>query len=59
MDNAKNRRAVRTGVRKRSRGTWVAQSLELPSLDFGSGHDPSVMGSSLTSGSEKTKTKCK
>ena len=27
-------------------GTWVAQSVEHPTLDFDSGHDPRVMGSS-------------
>ena len=28
--------------KKRSRGTWVAQSVEEPTLDFGSGHDLTV-----------------
>ena len=32
-------------------GTWVAQSVEHQTLDFGSGHDPRVMGSSPTLGS--------
>ena len=32
-------------------GAWVAQSTERPILDFGSGHDPRVMGSSPPSGS--------
>ena len=32
-------------------GTWVAQSVGQPTLDFGSGHDPRVMGSSPMSGS--------
>ena len=32
-------------------GAWVAQSGEHPTLDFGSGHDPRVVGSSPTSGS--------
>ena len=27
--------------------TWVARSVEHPTLDFGSGHDPGVVGSSL------------
>ena len=31
------------------RGTWVAQSVECPTLDFGSGHDPRVLGLSLES----------
>ena len=31
---------------------WVAQSVECPTLDFGSGHDLKVMGLSFTSGSE-------
>ena len=30
---------------------WVAQSVDCPTLDFGSGHDPRVMGSSPTWGS--------
>ena len=25
-------------------GTWVAQSVECPTLDFGSGHDPQNLG---------------
>ena len=29
-------------------GTWVAQSIEHPALDFSSGHDPRVVGSSPT-----------
>ena len=29
----------------------MAQSVECPTLDFGSGHDPRVVGSSPTSGS--------
>ena len=36
---------------KSSWGTWVAQSVERPTLDFGSGHDPRVVGSSPASGS--------
>ena len=28
------------------RGAWIAQSVEHPTLDFGSGHDLSVVGSS-------------
>ena len=32
-------------------GTWVAQSVERPTLGFGSGHDPRVVGSSPASGS--------
>ena len=32
-------------------GAWVAQSVEHPTLDFGSGHDPRVMRSSPTLGS--------
>ena len=32
--------------------TWVAQSVEWPTLDFGSGHDPRAVGSSPGSGSE-------
>ena len=32
-------------------GVWVAQSVEHLTLDFGSGHDPRVMGLSPTSGS--------
>ena len=31
-------------------GAWVAQSAECLTLDFGSGCDPRVMGSSPTSG---------
>ena len=33
------------------RGTWVAQWVERLTLDFGSGHDPRVIGSSPTLGS--------
>ena len=33
------------------RGAWRAQSVERPTLDFGSGHDPRVMGLSLALGS--------
>ena len=33
----------------RNRGAWVAQSVELLTLDFSSGHDPRVVG--LTPGS--------
>ena len=32
-------------------GTWVAQLIEHLALDFGSGHDPRVVGSSPVSGS--------
>jgi len=32
-------------------GTWVAQSVEHPSLDSGSGHDVRFVGSSAVSGS--------
>ena len=32
-------------------GTWGAQSVEHPTLDFGSGHDPRVVGLSPASGS--------
>ena len=32
-------------------GTWVAQWVERPTLDFDSGHDPRVMGSSPLLGS--------
>ena len=32
-------------------GTWVAQGVDCPTLDFGSGHDLKVMGSSPASGS--------
>jgi len=28
------------------RGTWVAQSVKRPTLDFGSGHDLRILGSS-------------
>ena len=28
-------------------GTWVAQSVERPPLDFGSGHDPRVVASPM------------
>ena len=31
-------------------GAWVAQSVEHLTLDFGSGHDPEVVGSSPASG---------
>ena len=33
------------------RGTWVPQLAECPTLEFGSGHDPRVMGLSPASGS--------
>jgi len=33
------------------KGCWVAQLVECPSLDFSSGHDLRVMGSSPKSGS--------
>ena len=33
-----------------SRGTWVAQLVKHPTLDFGSGHDLRVLGSSPISG---------
>ena len=33
------------------RGTWVAQAVKHLTLDFSSGHDPHVVGSSPTSGS--------
>ena len=32
-------------------GSWVAQSVERPTLDFSSGHDPRVVGLSPRSGS--------
>ena len=46
-------------VRKRDAGfriacrtdAWGAQSVERPTLDLSSGHDPRVVGSSLASGS--------
>ena len=31
-------------------GTWVVQLVECPTLDFSSGHDPRVVGSSPHSG---------
>ena len=34
-----------------ARGTYVAQSVDCPTLDFGSGHDPRVVGSSPKLGS--------
>ena len=34
-----------------SQTTWVAQPVERPTLDFDSGHDPRVMGSSPMLGS--------
>ena len=34
-----------------SSGTWVAQSVERPTLDFGSGHDSRVVKLSPASGS--------
>ena len=33
-------------------GAWVAQSVEHPTLDFGSVHDPRVLGSSAVLGSK-------
>ena len=33
------------------RGTWVVQSTEHLTLEFGSGHDPKVVGSNPVSGS--------
>ena len=33
------------------RGVWVAKSVERPTLDFSSGHDPRAVGSSSASGS--------
>ena len=36
---------------QKSRGAWVAQSVERQTLDFGSGHDPRVVGSSPMLGS--------
>ena len=35
---------------KGSGGAWVAQSVECLTLDFGSGHDPRIQGSSPKSG---------
>ena len=35
-------------------GAWVAQSVECPTLNFGSGHDPRVVGSSPPEGSMLT-----
>ena len=35
-------------------GAWVTESDERPTLDFNSGHDPRVMGSCSTLGSELT-----
>ena len=32
-------------------GAWVSQLVECPTLEFGSGHDFTVVGSSPTSGS--------
>lgn len=32
----------------RMRGAWVAQLVKRPTLDFGSGHDPWVLGPSPT-----------
>ena len=37
--------------KKETWGTWMAQSVEHPTLDFGSGHDLRVLGSSPTSNS--------
>ena len=36
---------------RRARDAWVAQSDECPTLDFGSGHGPRVVGSSPALGS--------
>ena len=38
-------------IKTMMRGTWMAQSLEHPTLDFDSGHFPRVMGSSPGLGS--------
>ena len=38
-------------VRKEKMDTWVAQSVECPTLDFNSGHDLGVLGSRPTLGS--------
>ena len=38
-------------VNKYPWGAWEAQLVELPTLDFSSGHDPRVVGSSPVSGS--------
>ena len=40
--------------RKQVLGAGGAQSVQLPTLDFGSGHDPRVMGSSPALGSALT-----
>ena len=39
------------GFKKKSTGYLVIQSVECPTLDFGSGHDPRVVGLSLELGS--------
>ena len=40
-----------TAYNLRTRGAWVAQLVERPTSDFGSGHDPRVVGLSPVSGS--------
>ena len=37
-------------MKSKGRGAWMAQSVEHPTLDFGSAHAPRVKGSSPTSG---------
>ena len=32
--------------KKDQRGAWLAQSVEHPALDFSSGHEPKIVGSS-------------
>ena len=44
-----NPRKVWACLKEGLRGTWVAQSVEYPTLDFGSGHDLRVVGLSPTS----------
>ena len=36
--------SIRSSKNKKNTGTWVAQSVKCLTLDFGSGHDLSVLG---------------
>ena len=51
MDPLAHERAISRELKKREGEGLLGGSVEHPNLDFGSGHDPNVVGSSPTSGS--------
>ena len=51
QDFSSSETSIRSHLKKQTRGTWVAQSVKRLTLDFGLGHDLTVVRSNLVLGS--------